>query len=196
MNKSINKMVYAALIAAVYASLTLVLAPISYGPLQVRIAEALTVLPFFSSFSLWGVFIGCLVSNIFSPYGIIDLLIGSSATLIAAVMTYYIGRSSFKYKKLLAPLPPIIVNAIIIGFLISSVVVTNPVPVREALAALFTNPSRFKELMSISLSYSSPIFWTTALWVGLGQCISCYIIGYPLLRMVDKNPQLKKYFKN
>lgn len=118
MKFSLHKIVAAALIASIYAALTLMLAPLSYGEVQFRVAEALTVLPFFSSFSIWGLFIGCIISNILSPIGPLDMIFGSLATLIAAIMTYYIGKSNLKYKRYIAPLPAVIVNAVIIGILI------------------------------------------------------------------------------
>jgi uncharacterized membrane protein len=116
---TIRKIVFGGLIGGIYAALTLALAPISYGEVQFRIAEALTVLPFFSAFSTLGLFIGCLISNILSPIGPLDMIFGSLATLVAAIMTYYIGKSRLKFKRFIAPLPAVIVNAIVVGLLIS-----------------------------------------------------------------------------
>ena len=103
----------AAVIAALYAALTLALAPISYGLIQFRIAEALTVLAFFTPAAIPGLFIGCLVANIIGPYGILDIIFGSLATLIAAFATYKIKN------KFLAPLPPVLSNALIVGPLVA-----------------------------------------------------------------------------
>ncbi len=99
----------AAIIAALYAALTLALAPISYGLIQFRVAEALTVLAYFTPAAVPGLFIGCLVANIIGPNGLLDIIFGSLATLIAAFMTYNIKN------KYLAPLPPVVVNALIVG---------------------------------------------------------------------------------
>lgn len=118
MNKT-KHLVFAAMVGSLYLVLTIFLAPISYGPIQVRVSEALTVLPFFSSFSIWGVFIGCIIANIFGGNGILDVLFGSTATLIASIITYYIGKSKLSFKKYLAPLPAVIINAIMVGFLLS-----------------------------------------------------------------------------
>ncbi|WP_434577781.1 QueT transporter family protein [Thermoanaerobacterium thermosaccharolyticum] len=115
MNKKTKKIVYGALIAALYAVMTIALAPISYGQIQVRVAEALTVLPFFSSYSILGLFVGCIIANMVGGNGIFDIVFGSLATLISAVITYYIGKSNLKYKRYLAPLPPVVINAVIIG---------------------------------------------------------------------------------
>lgn len=102
--------IHAAVIAAIYATLTLLLAPFSYGFMQIRVSEALTVLPFFTPAAIPGLFIGCLVSNILSPYGVLDMVLGSGATLIAAAGSYLL-----RSKPLLVPMPPVIANAIIIG---------------------------------------------------------------------------------
>jgi len=115
LNKKTKKIVYGALIAALYAVMTIALAPISYGQIQVRVAEALTVLPFFSSYSILGLFVGCIIANMVGGNGIFDIVFGSLATLISAVITYYIGKSNLKYKRYLAPLPPVVINAVIIG---------------------------------------------------------------------------------
>lgn len=117
--KKINHLVFAALIGSIYATLTILLTPISYGQIQVRVAEALTVLPFFSSYSIWGLFVGCIVANIFGGNGPIDIIFGSLATLVAAIITYYIGKSNIRFKKYLAPLPPVIINAVVVGFILN-----------------------------------------------------------------------------
>lgn len=114
-----RKLVFGAFVGALYAALTLAIPFMSFLPSQLRVSEALTILPYFSSFSVAGIFIGCLVANILSPYGVLDIIVGSLASLIAAVLTYYIGKSNLKYKKILAPLPAVIVNAVMVGWLIS-----------------------------------------------------------------------------
>jgi uncharacterized membrane protein len=121
MNNRSNKvkhLVLSAFIGSAYAALTIVLAPISYGQIQVRISEALTLLPYFSKFSIPGLFIGCIIANIAGGYGLPDIIFGSLATLTAAILTYYIGKSKFKYKKYLAPLPPVAINAVVIGLIL------------------------------------------------------------------------------
>ncbi|AVQ39641.1 QueT transporter family protein [Clostridium botulinum] len=162
-NKKISKLVFSAVIAAIYTVLTLLLAPISYGQIQVRASESLTLLPFLSSYSIWGVFLGCIISNLIGGNGIIDVVFGSLATLIAAILTYYIGKSNLKFKKYLAPLPPIIINAVVIGFILNY---TLKLPL----------------LISI-------------IWVGLGEAISCYVLGLILISIIEKNKKLMSYFK-
>ena len=100
----------ASVIAAIYAVLTIVLAPISYGAVQVRISEALTVLPFFTPAAVPGLFVGCIAANLLSPYGLPDLIFGSLATLIGAAGSYMLRK-----KPALVPLPPVISNGIIVG---------------------------------------------------------------------------------
>ncbi len=99
----------AGLYAAVYAVLTIVLAPFSYGIMQVRVAEALTVLPIIDKSAIPGLFIGCLIANIVGGYGIIDIGLGSIFTLIAAYLTSRVK------KDWQAPIPPIVINAIGVG---------------------------------------------------------------------------------
>jgi uncharacterized membrane protein len=108
--KNTKFIIQAAVIAAVYASLTIALMPFSYGAMQIRVSEALTVLPYFTPAAIPGLFIGCLVSNMVGPYGLIDMVFGGSATLIAAVFSYYL-----RGRPLLVPLPPVIANGLIIG---------------------------------------------------------------------------------
>jgi len=104
--------VQAALIGAIYAVLTIAFAPISYGQIQVRISEALTVLPFFTPAAIPGLFIGCIIANLYGGNGIIDIVFGSLATLGAAALSYKMP------KKWLVPFPPILVNAIVVGWLL------------------------------------------------------------------------------
>jgi len=104
-----KRLVRIAAIAAIYATITIIMAPFSYGPIQVRVSEALTVLPFIFPESVLGLFVGCLIANIYSNYGLIDVVVGSLATLAAAYLTRKMPH------WLLAPLPPVLVNAVVIG---------------------------------------------------------------------------------
>lgn len=108
-NKNLKKITYGAVIAAVYAVLTLVLAPISMGAVQCRISEALTVLPLISGVAVPGLFVGCLIANIFLG-SIYDIVFGSLATLIAAVLT----RRARK-NKWIAMAFPVLINAVVVG---------------------------------------------------------------------------------
>ena len=106
---SVQFLVRASIIAAVYVTVTILLAPISYGFMQVRVSEALCILPFFTPAAVPGLFIGCLIANFAGGLGIIDIVCGSLATLLAAYLT-----SKIKHKWL-ATLPAVIVNAVVIG---------------------------------------------------------------------------------
>jgi uncharacterized membrane protein len=149
-----RRLVLSAVIGAVYAATTILLAPISYGAVQFRISEALTVLPFFYPTSIWGLFIGCLIANFFSPsVTILDIIFGSLATLLAGYLT-----SKMK-SKWLAPLPPVVVNAVIIGFVIA-----------------------YTAAPGAMLEAFPPI----AMSVGLGELGACYLIGLPLLYALSR----------
>lgn len=111
--KNINtqKLTLAAMVAAAYAVLSLLGAVfgITYGPIQVRFSEALCLLPFLFPETAWGLGVGCLIANLFSPYGVLDIVVGSLATLIAALIT------SRCRNVWLAALPPVACNMVLVG---------------------------------------------------------------------------------
>lgn len=104
-----------AMIAAIYVVLTVILAPFSYGEVQVRVSEALTILPVFTPAAIPGLFVGCLISNILGGCILPDIIFGSIATLLGACFTYLLRNRN----KFLAPLPPIISNILIVPFRLS-----------------------------------------------------------------------------
>ena len=115
MNKkmSVKDLVVAALITALYAVLTYVSAAfgLAYGAVQFRISEALCILPLFTPTAIYGLTVGCLISNIGSTLGLLDMLFGTAATLLASVGTYLLRSKS----KILSLLPPVLVNALFVG---------------------------------------------------------------------------------
>ena len=113
-NKNVTFLTQAAMIAAIYVVLTLVFRQISFGEIQVRIAEALTILPVFTPAAVPGVFVGCLIANIIGGGILPDIIFGSLATLIGAVLTYKLREKNV----LLAPVPPIAANTIIVPFVL------------------------------------------------------------------------------
>ncbi len=113
-NKNAAFLTQAAMIAAVYVVLTLLFRPISFGEIQVRIAEALTILPLFTPAAVPGVFVGCLIANIIGGGILPDIIFGSLATLIGAVLTYRLKDSN----PILGPVPPIVSNTIIVPFVL------------------------------------------------------------------------------
>ncbi len=160
-NKKIKLLTISAMISAVYLVLTLIFYVTSFAPFQSRLAEALTVLPYFTPLAIPGLFVGCILSNIIGGNGILDVVIGSLATLLAAYLTYKLTYRRPR-RKWLAPIPPIIVNAVIVGAMLSYL---GKVPL-----------------------------FATMLSVGGGQIIACYLLGYPLMLLIDKNKKLKELF--
>lgn len=112
-NKNVYLIVHGAAIAAIYVALTMIFAPISFGPVQFRISEALCILPFFTPAAVPGLFIGCLLSNLFCGSAMLDVVFGSLATLIGAVGSWHLRR-----HKWLVCLPPIIANTLIVPWVL------------------------------------------------------------------------------
>ena len=113
-NKGTQFLTEAAAIGAIYVVLTLLLAPLSFGEVQIRFSEALTLLPFFTPAAIPGLFIGCIIANLLGGAIPVDIIFGSIATLIGAVFTYKLRNSN----RFLAPIPPIAANAIIVPFVL------------------------------------------------------------------------------
>ena len=116
-NQSNNKTRYiaqGAVIAALYVALTVIFAPISFREVQMRVAEALTILPVFTPAAIPGLFIGCIIGNIAGGAAVPDVIFGSLATLAGAFATYKIGKE----KYYLAPIGPVAANTIVIPFVL------------------------------------------------------------------------------
>lgn len=143
-----------ALIAALYAVLTIILAPISYGPVQFRISEALTLLPFYFPEAVPGLFAGCVVANFFGGYGMLDIVFGSLATLIAAFMSRRAGNI------FIAAIWPVLANMMIIGTMLHYLI-------------------------------EVPLF-ATCLYVGLGEAGACYIVGVPLMKILERRDIIRR----
>ena len=111
--KSIRFVVFNGIIAAIYVVLTYMLAPISYGPVQARVSEVLTIFPIFSGATIPGVALGCVISNIINPenLGPVDIIGGTLATVIAGIFSFLIGKKN----KWLGIIPPIVANGLIVG---------------------------------------------------------------------------------
>ena len=124
-NKKLLYLAQAAMIAALYVVLTYVFAPISFSEIQVRIAEALTILPVFTSAAIPGLFIGCLLGNIIGGALIPDVIFGSLATLIGAFFTWKLRNA----HPFLAPIPPVLSNMIIVPFVLKyAYLIDLPIP--------------------------------------------------------------------
>lgn len=151
MNKKTLFITEAAVIGAIYTVLVMLFIPISYGPIQVRIAEALTILPYFTPAAIPGVTIGCFLSAILNGADILDVIFGTLATLIAAILSYRLRR--YKY---LVPIPPIVVNAIVIPWVLH---------------------------FAYGIPDSIPFMMLT---VGFGEVIAAGVLGIVLLLALDK----------
>ncbi len=112
-NKTVRYITTAAIIAALYTAITVLAAPISFSVFQVRVSEALCILPFFTPAAIPGVTVGCLLANIISGAAIWDVIFGTLATLIGAVGSYLLRKN-----KWLVPIPPILSNTIIIPWVL------------------------------------------------------------------------------
>ena len=166
MNQSlkVRRLVEAAMIAAIYTVLTYAAAALNlaYQGVQFRFSEALTILPVFTPSAIPGLAIGCFLSNLGSPMGIIDWISGTSATLLALLRNLTV-----KGLPVLAPFPPVLTNAVIVGCVIA---VTDPA------------------------GFSVPLFAAMALSVGLGELAVCYGLGLPLIAVLKKTGVSKRIF--
>ena len=164
--KRTTYLVEAAIIAALYVVLTWLanLAGMASGVIQVRLSEALTILPLFTNAAVPGLTVGCILANILTGCAPWDVVFGSLATLIGAVGTYLIGRHVKKrsVKEWTAPLPPIISNTLIVPWV---------------LALVYGATEGIPFLM---------------LTVGIGEVISAGILG--LLLYVALRPHSKRLF--
>ena len=152
-NKRTTFIVESALIAGIYAAVTYFIVPISFGTQQFRISEALTVLPVFTPAAIPGLTVGCILANLNSPYGLIDVFCGTTATLLAAICTRYTRKVLIKGMPVLSLIFPVIFNGLIVGAEIS-----------------FFLPEGF--------SFAG--FIAAGLSVALGEAVVCFVVGIPL----------------
>lgn len=164
-----NVMAKQAMIAAMYTVIGMVLAPFTFGAVQVRISEALTLLPVFGFQNIWGITIGCFLTNLLgfatgaNILGWLDIIFGTTATLVAGILSYLLRNVRFKGIPVLSSIPPVVVNAIVIGY---------------------------ELCIMLNGSFNPIIFWTQALSVGLGQLVSCVVFGLILVKAIEKNSKL------
>lgn len=156
---NVKSITYASIIASLYIVLTFIANSLGLasGVIQVRISEALTILPVFTPAAIPGLFVGCLISNIIMGSVIWDVIFGSIATLIGAIGTYALRK-----HKYLAPVPPILANAVIVPF-----VLIYAYGVKEALPYLM-------------------------LTVGIGEIISAGVLGMLLYTSLSKRKNIFK----
>lgn len=113
-NSTTGRITQSAAIAAIYVVLTMILAPIAFGPIQFRISEALCILPYFLPGAVPGITVGCFLANLLCGAAPLDVVFGTIATLIGAVGSYYLGKKN----KWLVCVPPILANTIIIPWVL------------------------------------------------------------------------------
>lgn len=166
---TVKYLTQAAMIAALYLVLTHLsnLLGLAYGAIQFRLSEVLTLLPLFTPAAIPGLVVGCLFANLSSPFGLPDILCGTLATLFAAFATRMLRNVRVKGVPWLAPLPPVLFNAVIIGLEIS-----------------FLSAEGF----------SLPSFLLFAAQVGAGQLAVCGLLGLPLELLIRRNRALSSIF--
>lgn len=108
-----KRLAQGAVIAALYVALTLIFAPISFGAVQLRVSEALTILPLFTPAAIPGLFVGCVLANLIAGAVVWDVVFGSLATLIGAAVGYALRRNRW-----LVPIPAILANTLVIPFVL------------------------------------------------------------------------------
>lgn len=158
-----KKIALCAMFAAVYVALTFAFAWCSFGTVQFRVAEMLTVLPYCMPSSIVSLTVGCLISNLLSTLGPLDLIVGTAATFLGACLTALCRRWNL---ILLAPLPPVLTNAVMVSWLIV--------------------------FQAGTVTWSA--WFATALSVGFGQLVCCYGLGLPLLFLLkSRSTSLSEY---
>ncbi len=167
-NKKVLFIVQAAMIAAIYVVLTMFISAfnLASGAIQVRVSEALTILPYFTPAGIPGLFIGCLLSNLLTGATVYDVVFGSLATLLGAVGTYLLRRHKF-----LCTLAPVAANMLIIPFVL-----------RYGYGLVMEFGGH---------DWSIPFYMLT---VGAGEVICCCIMGSVLLHALE--PVRGVIFKN
>jgi len=159
-NKKVLHLVHGAIIAALYAAATVLISPLSYGAVQFRLSEALTVISVFTPAAVPGLTIGCIIANLASPYGIWDIIFGSAATLLAAITARKLRNFTFRGIPVLSVIMPVIFNAVIVG---AEIAILTP-----------ADSSRLA------------LFAVSALQVGAGELAVCLLGGIPLYCAVRK----------
>ena len=152
------------LIAALYVVLTYAFMPLAFGPIQLRPAEALCILPLFFPEAVPALYIGCMIANLTSPFLLYDVLIGSLATLLGALATYMVGRflKNERIQPLLGGIFPVLFNAFII----------------PAVIVFLCGGAGDQNAMTVYFSYVASI--------GITECIWVYGLGVPLYYSMKK----------
>ncbi len=161
---NIKQIATAAIIAAAYAAVTYVTAAmgIAYGAIQFRIAEAFFVFTAFTPAAAVGLTVGCVLANLFSPYGLIDITLGAAATLISCIITRFLFRRFKKSAVFFTPLVPSVINGLIVG----------------AEIAYFAAP--------IGSAAFNSAWLISGAEVAAGEAAVCFALGIPLFYLVRR----------
>jgi len=159
--RKLRRLTRTALIAAIYTLLTMLLLPLSFGAIQFRMAEALTILPIIMPDAVLGLFAGCLLANILGGGVWFDVALGSLATLLAAICTRKLRKI-----PLLAAFMPTLFNGLIVGPVVYFAYIHMP-----------------------NTPVSMPVLFTTMGTVALGEVVVCYVLGFTLLAALKKLPK-------
>lgn len=172
-SKRVRFLALGAVIAGLYAVLTYVAAAmnLAYGAVQFRFSEALTILPVFTPAAVPGLALGCFIANLASPLGVVDWVFGTGATLLAGIGTWLVRDVKVKGVPVLAPLPPVIANVVLVGFEI----------------ACLSSAGTF----SLG-SFTWAAFGASALSVGIGELVVCYVLGLPLILALQRTKVMNR----
>jgi len=171
-SKLVRRICFIGVVGALYSVTTIILSPFGFGAIQVRISEALTLLALLNPEAIIAVSVGCAISNFVGALmgvniiGFMDVLFGTLATLMAAILTYKFRHKRYKNLPLLSALWPVVINGIVIG---------------AELAWVLATPETF---------------WATyaliAFEIMIGEAIACYLIGIPLVMRLEKLDIMKR----
>ena len=168
---STRKLVRSGLVAALYVVLCLALQPLSFGAVQIRFAAALVLLPVFGPEYIAAAVLGCFLSNLLGSV-LPDVIFGTLATLLACLVTWRLRNLRIAGLAIPASLPPVLFNAVIVGIEIT---------------VFFTDHA----------AASAPLWLLcvgNGISVGIGELISCTVVGVALVKLIESNRALKRIF--
>jgi uncharacterized membrane protein len=170
---SVKNLVRCAMIAALYFVISVLVLPFAFGAVQVRVSEVLTLLPVLTPLGVWGVTIGCVLTNAYGVavganiLGAADIFIGSAATLAAALISRALRDSRIGKVPVAAALAPVFVNAVVIG----------------------------AELAFVETGHISGLaFWINMGHVGFGELLACVVLGLPMVYYLERSGLAKRLF--
>lgn len=172
-NKTVKSMATAAMVAALYFALSLPFLALNFGAVQLRVSEALTLLPVFSTNPVVGLTLGCVLVNTLGAVtganilGPLDIIFGSAATLLAGFLSYRLRDIRWKDLPLLSALAPVLINGIVVGLELTLV---------------------------ISGGFNLNIFLINFAQVAFGEAIACYVLGLPLVHALERTGVSQKIF--